>query len=552
MLPARTQDKPAQESSSLARTETMEDQSLSDRSQMTLATNNNTEGPPAHIISKASVALPPVTTTADADIDIELSTLGQDDGNHLYEVQWEGGDADPLNPRSFSTFRKWVIYNIVCSSALCVTFASSVYASTYGQLMPEFGISRLVATVGLSLYIIGLAFGPLMLAPLSEFYGRRKIYLTSFTFFLIWLVPEAAAQNIATMLVGRLLCGLSGSAFLAVAGGTAGDLFARNQLQAPMVMFTAATMVGPSVGPVVGGFINQYASWRWTFYLLIIWSAIDLVLLTFFVPETYHPTLLRDKARKLRADTGDGRWFASIEKTKKSIPRTVAIATRRPFEMLIFDPMCLNLCILSALLLGIVYLFFGAFGVVFVGNYGFSLSELGLTFLGLFAGVIMGAVCQPWVYKDYLRRNKRREELTGEIGVSEPEYRLPPAIAGAVLVPVGLFIFAWTCFPNIHWIVPIIGSAIFSMGCLFVFSGVQTFQVDAYPLYAASALGANTFARCSFGAIFPLFGVQMYERLGDHWATSILAFLTLAMMPFPYIFYRYGKRIRARSRFASA
>lgn len=218
---------------------------------------------------------------------------------------------------------------------------------------------------------------------------------------------------------------------MAVAGGTAGDLFARNQLQVPMVMFTAATMVGPSVGPVVGGFINQYTSWRWTFYVLIIWSALDLVLLTLLVPETYHPILLRDKARKLRAETGDERWVAPIEKTKKSIPRTVAIATRRPFEMLIFDPMCLNLCILSALLLGIVYLFFGAFGVVFTRNYGFNLSQLGLTFLGLFAGVIMGAACQPMVYKDYARRNKRREELTGEIGVSEPEYRLPAAVSTA-------------------------------------------------------------------------------------------------------------------------
>lgn len=53
-----------------------------------------------------------------------------------------------------------------------------------------------------------------------------------------------------------------------------------------------------------------------------------------------------------------------------------------------------------------------------------------------------------------------------------------------------------------------------------------------------------------FPAVFPLFGVQMYNKLGYQWATSILAFLTVAMMPFPYLFFKYGKRIRARSRFA--
>lgn len=111
---------------------------------------------------------------------------------------------------------------------------------------------------------------------------------------------------------------------------------------------------------------------------------------------------------------------------------------------------------------------------------------------------------------------------------------------------------------------------------MLVFSGIFTFLVDAYPLYAASALAANSFARSSFAgkfnalyhlspnvrircglltfmiAAFPLFGVQMYEKLGYHWATSLLAFLTVAMMPFPYIFFRYGKSIRGKSRFASA
>ena len=256
----------------------------------------------------------------------------------------------------------------------------------------------------------------------------------SFTFFLIWLVPEAAAKNIATMLIGRFLCGLSGSAFMAVAGGTVGDLFNRGEIQAPMVVFTATTFVGPSVGPMVGGFINQYTSWRWTFYVLIIWSAIDLVLLGLLVPETYHPVLLRNKARKLRSDTGNNRWIAPIEKMKKSIPRTIFMATRRPFELLIFEPMCLNLCVFSAILLGILYLFFGAFGVVFIGNYAFSLSQLGLTFLGLLVGVLCGAACDPIVHRNYVRLIKQREVATGEIGGAEPEYRLPPAVSNSPIV----------------------------------------------------------------------------------------------------------------------
>lgn len=283
----------------------------------------------------------------------------------------------------------------------------------------------------------------------SEFYGRRPIYLLSLTFFLIWLVPEAAAKNIATMLVGRFLNGLSGSAFMSIVGGTVGDLFNREQLGPPMTVFTATVFVGPSVAPVIGGFINEYTSWRWTFYLVIIWSAIDLVLVALLVPETYHPILLRNKARKLRKETENARWAAPMEKTTKSIPRTIALATQRPLELLVFEPMCLNLCVYSALLLGIVYLFFGAFNVVFSETYGFELWQQGLVFLGLLVGMLCGAACTPIVSRNYMRLIRKRESSTGETGGSEPEYRLPPTVSNPSAF----------CVSNSHTFPPLIKSS---------------------------------------------------------------------------------------------
>ncbi|CZS94866.1 probable benomyl/methotrexate resistance protein [Rhynchosporium agropyri] len=469
-----------------------------------------------------------------------------------FEVVWDGGDMDPLNPRSMSKGRKWLVVIIVSLSSLCVTCTSSIYTLTYGQITEEFHCSRIVATLGLSFFIMGLGLGPMLLGPLSEFYGRRPIYWVSFTMFLIWIIPSAVAKNIQTMLVARFFDGLSGSAFLSVAGGTVGDMFNREQLQLPMLIYTASPFVGPSLGPLIGGFINQYIDWRWTFYVLLIWSGANLGMIMLFVPETYHPILLRNKARKLRQETGDEKWKSSMERNNKSIPKTIALSLQRPFQLLFLEPMVLNLCLFSAILLGILYLFFGAFPLVFTGNHGFSLSQVGLSFLGIFVGMVLAATTDPIWHKNYARLIRQREERTGEVGGSEPEYRLPPSICGAVLVPSGLFMFAWTTYSSVHWIVPIIESTIFGMGTLLVFSGIFTFLVDAYPLYAASSLAANSFARSSFAAAFPLFGIQMYHTLGDQWATSLLAFLTLAMAPFPYIFFVYGKRIRGTSRFATA
>jgi MFS family permease len=161
------------------------------------------------------------------------------------------------------------------------------------------------------------------------------------------------------MLIARFFDGLAGSAFLSVAGGTVGDLFPKAQLSLPMAFYTAAPFVGPEIGPIVGGFINYYTNWRWTFYVLLIWSGVMLAAIIFLVPETYHPALLRDKAIKLRKDTGNPAWRAPIENMDKSVFRTVAWSCVRPFQLLFLEAMCLSLCILSAILLGILYLFFG-------------------------------------------------------------------------------------------------------------------------------------------------------------------------------------------------
>ncbi|PNP60175.1 hypothetical protein THARTR1_00199 [Trichoderma harzianum] len=467
-----------------------------------------------------------------------------------YEVGWDNADNDPLCPRSFNKARKWLIVLICAGGSLTVTCASSIYTSTYAQMEAEFHNVREVSILGLSTFVLGIAVGPMLLSPLSEFYGRRPIYLVSWTMYLIWLIPSAVAQNIATMVVVRFFDGLAGSAFLTVSGGTVGDLFARHELQLPMAVFSIAPFIGPSIGPVLGGFINYFTFWRWTYYVLLIWAGVMWVAIIFLVPETYHPILLRNKARKMRKDTGDDRWLAPLEKTQKTVAQAMVTSLLRPFQLLIFEPMCLSLCIFTAILLGILYLFFGAFPLVFGKNHGFNLWQIGLTFVGIGVGMVLGMLTDPVWFRIRARLMAKLEQETGVPGGSEPEFRLPSAIVGSVLVPIGIFMFGWTTYASVHWIVPIIGSAIFGLGNLLVFSSVFTFLVDAYPMYAASALAANAFVRCSFAAVFPLFGTQMYNTLGYQWASSLLAFLTVAMMPFPYLFFKYGKKIRSKSRFA--
>ena len=157
-----------------------------------------------------------------------------------------------------------------------------------------------------------------------------------------------------------------------------------------------------------------------------------------------------------------------------------------------------------------LYLFFTAYPIVFQQNRGWSgefchtrgmgfsltLAEgiSGLAFLGIGVGLLIGNAINPFGNIYY----RRAAKLAGPGGSVPPECRLPMACVGAVMLPIGLLIFAWTSTPNVHWIVPIMASAPFGCGFLLIFTGMNMFLIDSFRLYAASALAANAVMRSVF------------------------------------------------------
>lgn len=204
-------------------------------------------------------------------------------------------------------------------------------------------------------------------------------------------------------------------------------------------------------------------------------------------------------------------------------------------------------------------MFFGAFPIVYQDHRGWNEGIGGLAFVGLAVGIMIGIL--------YMFPENQRYQKIVDRHAETPESRLLTSMIGCIAIPIGIFWFAWTNAPDIHWIVSIIAQVPFGFGFVLVYISVQEYLVDAYTIYAASVLAANTMFRSAFGAIFPLFtnvrelrplvfilidrSLQyMYENLGDHWASSVPGFLAVACVPFPFLFYRYGERIRARCMYA--
>ncbi|KAI6022963.1 MFS general substrate transporter [Pisolithus microcarpus] len=432
------------------------------------------------------------------------------------------------HPQKMSAPRRWIAVFVISLGALCVTSASSMAAFTEAGIAEAFHVSHEVTILGVSLFVAGLGVGPLLVGPLSEVYGRNIIYRISYILFLIFTFP-------AVFLIFRLLTGFCGSAFLSVAGGSVSDLFPDSRVVNPMGLYTAVESVlsghqfiGPTLGPLIAGCVLQNIDWRWTYRIDLCWIFGQCILLFIFVPETYAPVLLKKKAARLRKETGNLKYYAPLDRTQGSLASAILISCYKPFQLVLFDRMALLLNTWNALLLGILYLAFQAFPIIFEDKHHFDLQMT-----GLFA-----------VFRLFDAKQSRFD------GTYPPEVRLIMGQVGSVLVPVGLFWLAFTTYSGVPWIVPIIASAPLGAGIFFSFMSTFMYLVTAYRPISASAMASNSALRCMFAAAFPLFAGPMYDRLGTVGATALLAGLTTLMAPLPFIFFRIGERLRKKSPFA--
>ncbi|KAF5392197.1 hypothetical protein D9757_001521 [Collybiopsis confluens] len=439
------------------------------------------------------------------------------------------------HPQQMSLWRKWLAVIIVSCCSFCVTGSSSMAAFTETPVANEFHISHEVAVLSVSLFVEGMALGPLLTGPLSEMYGRNITYRTSFTLMFAFSFGVAFAQDTAMFLVFRFLSGLAGATFLSVAGGTVSDMFTNEEVANPMAFYTCSPFIGPVFGPLVSGFINQNLHWRWTYYILTMWIFVQTILLYILtsysepqcVPETYVPVLCKWKAGRLRRSTGDRNYWAPLDRRDKNVFKAIMISCYKPFELIIFERMALLLNLWTSFVLGILYLTFQAFPIIFMRKHGFTLQQTGLTFLGIGIGIVCAMPTQSYFNK-LVARDAR---LNG--GSAPPESRLYMGEIGAVLVPLSLFWLSFTTYASVPWIVPIIASIPFGTGLYYVFTAVFTYLVTAYRPLAASAMAGNTAMRCSFAAVFSLFAGYMYERLGTVGATALLAGVMTLMAPLP-------------------
>ncbi|OAX82965.1 hypothetical protein ACJ72_02683 [Emergomyces africanus] len=458
-------------------------------------------------------------------------------------VDFDGPD-DPYNPKNWP-FRKKAITTLLYGlTTMGSTWSSAIYSPGLAQIGADLNVSEPVGVLGVSLLLFGFGLGPLLWAPLSEMYGRKRAVLLPYFIAAIFMFTAGSAKDIETVLISRFFGGFFGSAPITNTGGVLSDLFPAEERGVAIVGYAMAVVGGPSLGPIAGAAIVQsHLGWRWTEHLTGIMMMFFLALDVIFVDESYPATLLVKKARRLRYETGNWALHAHHEEWDVSFREMANKYLIVPFQLLC-TPICFLVAAYASFVYGILYLSLSSFPIAFVEVRGWSQLVGHLPFLGLLTGVTMGAGLNLYNQKFYLKKFIANNRL------AVPEARLPPMMIGSVVFSSGLFIFGWTSPPHIPWIAPVIGTACMGFGFFTVFQAALNYLIDTFPTVSASAVGANTFLRSCSAGVFPLFARAMYTKLGVPWASSLLGFVSLLLIPIPYLFYTYGKRIRARGKWS--
>jgi DHA1 family multidrug resistance protein-like MFS transporter len=467
--------------------------------------------------------------------------------DNIVLVDWYTTD-DPANPQNWSRAKKaWVTF-VMCFYTWVVYTGASIIAPSEAGIMAEFNVGYTKAVLSLAIYVLAYGIGPLLFAPLTEIpiIGRNAVYFITFVLFFALSFPTAVVKTYAGLLVLRFLQGFFGSPALANAGATFGDIYSLLYVPYALSWWVFSAWAGPALGPLMAGFAVAAENWRWSMWELVWMFAPAILLLFALTPETSSPNIILRRAKRLRSITGNERLQAQSEIDQRHMTLSgIAIdALIKPIEITLKDPAVFFVNIYTALFYGIYYTFFEVFPLVFPVMYGFNLGEIGLAFTSCLVGASIGVV----IYFCYLHYYMIPDNIAN--GLREQEHRLVPAIIGSLLLPSGLFIFAWTSGPDIHWIVPLIGVVIFVIGTFFILQSIFVYIPLSYPKYAASLFAGNDLVRSSMAAGSIVYARPLFVNLGVGKGVSVLAGLSTLGIFGTVAIYLGGKKLRARSKFA--
>ncbi|KAK1045077.1 hypothetical protein LTR74_018211 [Friedmanniomyces endolithicus] len=311
------------------------------------------------------------------------------------DLHW---DINSLNPRNWSKRKKWAHTLVATLVTSTITLASSIIAPASSFLISTFDITALTASLPLSLFLLGLAFGPFLSRTCSAVFGRKVIYSVSVLLFAIFTLTCELVTTLPGLLIPRLLAGILAGPALTRGPAMIAEMWKPEDRTEPLMFYSVAPLLGPVVGMVVGGYVRWSERGSWTRFVVVFASAGCLGAVG-FVSETSRRSIMRRERRGLRVAVGEGDGLGSV---------LVA-----PLRMVITRPAVLGLSLQSGYVFGTLYASFVALPRVFGEVYGFGIGSQGLVFLSMVVGIAAGYITLVLHHKLLCRPHAEHCEAQG-------------------------------------------------------------------------------------------------------------------------------------------
>ncbi|KAH8591536.1 putative efflux pump antibiotic resistance protein [Bisporella sp. PMI_857] len=449
---------------------------------------------------------------------------------------WEGAD-DPRDPYNWPSYHKISIAIIFSIGQLITLMSASMMAAVLDQISDDLSMSASLTQMSFSVYVLGLAFGPFIIGPMSELYGRKPVWIIFNLGYVLWnaLCPVGKSQGV--MIAGRLLTGFFASAGVALTQPVLADMYRAKDRGKSLALATFIPYLGPALGPIVGGLVAQHVEWSWLFWILSIFDAGVIAAGTFVIRETCAFVLLR---RKAAAEAHKAAGQELPNPTNKAVLIAIGKGLLRPVELLIYRPVILFISFNIAINFGTYFLLLSTFATLWIEKYHESKSISSLNYIAIALGATVAAQGGGHLM-DFLWRRQKAQYPDKE---AVPEFRVPYMVPCAALLPATLFWYGWTVENHVHWFVVDLSVAFFALSSFMLNQGMSAYMLDEFT-HTASANAAVRLLSQLLGFCFPLFAPQMYEELGYGWGNSLLAFIFIVVgIPQIIILWFFGARIR--------
>ncbi|KAL4736036.1 major facilitator superfamily domain-containing protein [Aspergillus similis] len=458
-------------------------------------------------------------------------------------IRWKKDSKD--HPRNWSIPRKTYDTSLVMFLEFYTTVISTTGASAAELALHDYGASKMTLLMAFSLmYQLGQAMGGLIIPPSSDLFGRRMPYLLSCALFSLSSLIVGAVPHISAVFVGRFFSGLASAVPSVVVSGTVEDQFNTERRVWIVLLWNAAATAGLAFGPVYASCITMVASWRWIFYSAAIVTGVCNVLLL-GIRESRPSKLLAKKIAIIRTGYPDAELRYHTADPFPTLQVFVDIVFIRSMVMIVTEPILVIISAISAISWGVIYLFTESLAVSLTAL-DLSQTEASWSFLALIIGVILDAIPHIWEVQQLKEKRKMSIPI-------EPEDKLSGFIYGTIALAAGLWWFYATTPPAMaaaHPLLPTAALVPIGFGVNEIAYTLSGYLTDTYTVYAASAFAGLAFVRAIVAGVAPLIGHVLFTGKHSVVPGYMVAGIGTVFCGVPFIFYKVGRKMRERSRFA--